>query len=126
MSNIDPSICANCSHSNNSHSLKKHHVNFQPMTLFGEPAKAKTINLSVNAPKSSSVNLKGSFDSWRNSYPMIKDNDDKFSCSIELPEGRYQFKFVVDGVNWMCSNDFPTMKDSCGNENNFVDISFSD
>ncbi|KAL0249472.1 hypothetical protein GEMRC1_004704 [Eukaryota sp. GEM-RC1] len=126
MSNLDPSICCNCSHRFDSHTPKTNCVNFHPVTLFGELAKAKTITLFVSAPHSTSVDLRGSFDSWRNSYPLTKGTDGKFFCFIDLAEGRHQFKFVLDGVNWTCSSEFPTMKDPCGNENNFVDVSFSE
>ncbi|KAL0218303.1 hypothetical protein RCL1_009151 [Eukaryota sp. TZLM3-RCL] len=127
-SSLDPSLCVTCKQSIDAHNSLTFQHNFQPTTLFGEPARTKRIDLSFTSPHSQKVELRGSFDSWRNSYPMQREEGtDRFITCISLPEGRHQFKFVVDGVNWQCSDDYPKMRDATGhNVNNYCDVSFSE
>jgi 1,4-alpha-glucan branching enzyme len=49
------------------------------------------------------VNLAGDFNNWDiNSIPMKKNKDGKFSVSVNLQKGReYQFKYIIDGKNWV-------------------------
>ncbi|KAL0225760.1 hypothetical protein P9112_013084 [Eukaryota sp. TZLM1-RC] len=123
-SNIDPSICSNCKHNDEMHRKAVHLINIQNTTLFGEPARTILKELDIEAPHAKSVDIKGSFDSWRNSYSLTRRKDNTFSCCISLPEGRHEFKFILDGINWSCSNKYPTLRDSQGNENNYVDVVF--
>jgi 1,4-alpha-glucan branching enzyme len=49
------------------------------------------------------VNLVGDFNNWDiDSIPMKKTKKGDFSISIELEKGRgYQFKYIVDGKEWV-------------------------
>lgn len=51
------------------------------------------------------VCLAGSFNDWHPSVtPMIRKGEGKWAKELVLPPGRYEYRFVVDGV-WM---DDPT------------------
>ena len=52
---------------------------------------------------------------------MNLEEDGTFLFSCKLLEGRYLFKFIVDGV-WKAAPNLPHHTDSKGYENNFVDV----
>lgn len=66
------------------------------------------------APDAEAVFLAGTFNNWNESdIPMEKGDDGRWHAQIELPPGRHEFKYVVDG-QWHCEsncvpNDFGTM-----------------
>jgi 5'-AMP-activated protein kinase regulatory beta subunit len=51
---------------------------------------------------------------------MIKSGGNEFTLMKTLERGVHQYKFIVDG-NWRFATDQPTMRDSAGNINNFID-----
>ncbi len=56
----------------------------------------------VNNHGAKAVYLAGTFNDWK---PMARtmsgpDKDGSFQTTIPLPEGRYEYKFVVDGKRW--------------------------
>lgn len=53
------------------------------------------------------VNLAGEFNNWDiESIPMKKSKNGEFSASIELEKGReYQFKYLIDGKEWLNDMD---------------------
>ncbi|KAL8161539.1 hypothetical protein V2J09_013028 [Rumex salicifolius] len=64
----------------------------------------------------SEVLLTGSFDGWATQRKMVKSSNGVFSLSLRLYPGRYEFKFIVDGV-WKVDPLRPTINNN-GNENN--------
>lgn len=70
------------------------------------------------------VKLIGSFSNWVKYYDMEKDeNDQIFKFSLPLENGKYQYKFIVDGV-WKYSKKQNTEDDGKGNINNILDIAY--
>eukprot|EP00743_Colponemidia_sp_Colp-15_P009529 GILK01010423.1.p1 GENE.GILK01010423.1~~GILK01010423.1.p1 ORF type:complete len:1716 (+),score=307.25 GILK01010423.1:79-5226(+) len=69
-----------------------------------------------------SVEVRGSWDAWGKSLVLSKVSDRRFELSQVLPEGLYQFKFIVDG-SWVHDSSQPTAKDSGGNINNQIAVS---
>ena len=68
------------------------------------------------------VKLIGSFSNWVKYYEMEKDEKDQiFKFSLPLENGKYQYKFIVDGV-WKCSKKQNTEDDGEGNINNILDL----
>jgi diguanylate cyclase (GGDEF)-like protein len=50
----------------------------------------------------SSVALVGSFNNWDHRYdPMVPLEDGAYAIEIRLSRGTYQYKFVLDGVEWI-------------------------
>lgn len=57
------------------------------------------------------VFLAGNFNNWSpNSLPMVNENG-VWKISMELEPGEYQYKFVVNGTNWMEDPDAPSYVD---------------
>ncbi len=90
---------------------------------------AKSIEFGYHAPDASNAFLAGTFNDWQTeAVPMTKDDAGNWKTNLDLPPGRHEFKFLVDG-KWCCepgcqgsdecpkcvSNDFGTM-------NRFVDV----
>ena len=70
------------------------------------------------------VKLVGSFSNWIKYYDMEKDEKDQiFKFSLPLENGKYQYKFIVDGV-WKCSKKQNTEDDGKGNINNILDLNY--
>jgi len=65
--------------------------------------------------------LTGTFDQWKKTIIMERDNDTGyFSAAVLLdPRKTWAFKFIVDDV-WRCSLDFSTELDAQGNVNNVI------
>ena len=71
-----------------------------------------------------SVKLIGSFSNWIKYYDMEKDEKDQiFKFSLPLENGKYQYKFIVDGV-WKYSKKQNTEDDGKGNINNILDLTY--
>jgi len=53
------------------------------------------------------VNLAGDFNNWNmESIPMKQLKDGEFSVSVYLKKGHeYQFKYLIDGVDWLNETD---------------------
>ncbi|KAF1937618.1 hypothetical protein EJ02DRAFT_458571 [Clathrospora elynae] len=55
------------------------------------------------------VYVTGTFDDWRKTVQLEKEDDGIFKKAVELPKTHTQYKFVVDG-NW-CTNDSARKED---------------
>lgn len=70
-----------------------------------------------HAPEAKAVYLAGSFNEWNpEDLAMEKGAEGTWSLNLDLPPGRYEYKFVVDGA-WSCGepccNDRNVECDKC-------------
>lgn len=73
----------------------------------------KTVKFSYTAPHAKSVAVAGSFNKWSaTAHPMKKNAKEQWNCSLKLAPGRYEYRFVVNGNEWV--ND-PAAKECCPN-----------
>ncbi|MBY0514188.1 MAG: glycogen-binding domain-containing protein [Gemmataceae bacterium] len=57
---------------------------------------------TCHAPAAQAVFLAGTFNGWDpKATPMAKDAAGDWGVAVDLPAGRHEFKFVVDG-QWCC------------------------
>ena len=72
-------------------------------------------------PGASQVFLCGDFNNWsEQSHKLSKGPDGKFTISIRLKPGSYQYKFLVDG-NWMLDQKAGLLADnSFGTKNSVI------
>lgn len=78
----------------------------------------RTVVFSCRADAGSAIYVAGSFNDWDPNFtPMKYDNEcGSFSCEIKLAPGVYEYKFVINGV-WgldsdndnVSANDFGTL-----------------
>ena len=58
----------------------------------------KKIEFEFYAPEAKKIQLAGSFNAWKAEETSLKkDQDGKWRVSINLPSGRYQYRYLVDG-----------------------------
>lgn len=93
------------------------------MTKTLQQASSHATKFACHAPAARAVFVAGVFNDWDpQATPMEKDANGNWGKSLNLPLGRHEFKFVVDG-EWCCElgchesvecskcvpNDFGTM-----------------
>ena len=92
--------------------------------------KATPVEFNCCAPEAQAVQLAGTFNDWSTeATPMTKGEHDNWSVSLNLPPGRHEFKFVVDG-QWCCepgcdgtNRDCPKcVPNEFGTLNRFIDV----
>ncbi|KAI4998600.1 protein FLOURY ENDOSPERM 6, chloroplastic-like [Hordeum vulgare subsp. vulgare] len=101
--------------------IEKNRVIEEKQTRLDEVEKAlselRTVYIVWSNP-ASEVLLTGSFDGWTSQRRMEKSERGIFSLNLRLYPGRYEIKFIVDGV-WKNDPLRPTVNNH-GNENNLV------
>ena len=59
----------------------------------------KTVDFKFYAPQAKKVELGGDFNSWKaNKTPLKKDAAGNWKTSLTLKAGRYQYRYLVDGI----------------------------
>jgi 1,4-alpha-glucan branching enzyme len=53
---------------------------------------------------------------------MTKDRHNVWSVEVELPPGRHEYKFLVDGKEWWSDPEAPKVPNVWGTENSYVDV----
>jgi 1,4-alpha-glucan branching enzyme len=77
------------------------------MNTTGTPTEPRAVLFSCYAPRARTVFLAGTFNGWNpEGTPLVEDADGTWSAAVDLLPGRYEFKFVVDGV-WCCEPGLP-------------------
>ncbi len=73
-------------------------------------------------PYAFSVHLAGTFNNWNiTATPMEKDEQGVWRVVIPLAPGRYEYKFVVNGSQWVADPDNPKVVGEYGNSEIFID-----
>ena len=94
-------------------------VGSAPARKAPSPAIIPTTFIWTATPESKQVFLAGDFNGWDpQSSPMTR-RANKFSKSIKLAPGQYQYKFLVDGV-WHADPSAPLAVSSLGSTNNVI------
>jgi len=71
----------------------------------------------------STIALAGDFNGWSvTAHPMNKGPDDVWSVDVDLPPGRHEYKFLVDGKQWWNDPEAPKIPNIWGTENSYVDV----
>lgn len=74
----------------------------------------KSVTLSCAFPGARSVALAGSFNKWNpKTHVMKKNAKGVWTCSLKLGPGRYEYRLVLNGSEWV--ND-PSAKECCPND----------
>ena len=57
------------------------------------------VEFAFSAPKAGNVCLAGKFNNWNtSSLPMKKGNDGIWRTKLKLPQGRHEYKYLVDNA----------------------------
>ena len=61
----------------------------------------KTVSFRLNAPSATSIALVGDFNDWDpNARKMRRNKSGGWWVTIRLAPGVYQYKFVIDSIEW--------------------------
>lgn len=83
------------------------------------------VEFMLNAPKAEKVDLVGDFTAWQPGQVHFDgpDENGNWHASIALPEGRYEYLFLVDGRNWVTDFSAPAHRpDGFGNMNAIINL----
>ncbi|MEW5693826.1 MAG: glycogen-binding domain-containing protein [Candidatus Hydrogenedentota bacterium] len=98
-------------------------ISAQTQTQTKTTPAAKGITITYNNPIADKVYIAGEFNNWDPlNGEMTQDADGNWSIVLDLPQGKYQYKFVVDG-KWIqdpkCSE---SVDDGFGGKNSVIII----
>lgn len=82
-----------------------------PKKMERKEVKQKRVKLTLDAPEARSVKLAGDFNGWcSDSHQLTRDSKGQWKISMNLNPGRYEYRFVIDGI-WQndpnCANFSP-------------------
>ena len=84
----------------------------RPPRETGRPNEKPT-EFVLELPTAKTVAVAGSFNSWdAKKTPMRKDSNGGWKATVSLPPGRYEYRFVVNGTEWVTD---PRAKESVDN-----------
>jgi hypothetical protein len=83
------------------------------------PAPMIPVTFTFYAPKAQSVCVVSTFNDWDpQKTPMNRGKDGTWSVQISLPQGRYEYMFLVDGARYETDpNAIELRQDGMGNDN---------
>ncbi len=69
------------------------------------------------------VNLAGAFNGWSTDATPMVDNSGIWEVTLDLPDGEYQYKFVVNGNVWITDPNNPkSAPDGFGGQNSVITV----
>lgn len=77
------------------------------MSLMRSPSTTKPFEFTCDAPDAQTVVLVGEFNQWSVvADPMKRGRNGKWTATVNLAPGRYEYKFLIDGC-WCCEPGEP-------------------
>ena len=74
----------------------------------------KPVDFFLNLPGAKLACVAGTFNDWDTSRtPLHKEANGSWKATVWLPPGRYEYKFVIDGAQWLSD---PGAKESVPNQ----------
>jgi len=71
----------------------------------------------------STVTVAGDFNRWSTAaHPLERGTDDLWVLTVDLPSGRHEYKFFVDGREWWNDPEAPKVPNLWGSENSYMDV----
>lgn len=82
------------------------------------------VTLRYQGRSGARVSVAGSFNGWNKDQHVLSDKGNgQFEITVTLNAGSHQYKFVVDGQQWLTDpKNSKKQKDSSGNENSILDL----
>lgn len=87
--------------------------------------KSVVFHFELHAPKASSVELLGTFNSWKSGDIVLEgpDASGHWTASVEIPTGRHEYIFLVDGERWIADPKATTSRpDGFGRVNTVIRV----
>ena len=69
------------------------------------------------------VAVAGDFNGWSlSTHPMKRGRGNVWTLEVELPAGRHEYKFIVDGNEWWNDPEAPKVPNAWGTENSYREV----
>lgn len=84
-----------------------------------------TFHFELHAPGAEHVELLGTFNDWQPGDIVLSgpDASGHWTATVELPEGRHEYMFLVDGKRWITDPKAATLRpDGFGNVNAVIQV----
>lgn len=79
----------------------------------GKHCRTGGLVVSIHAPQAREVAVAGTFNDWSMEANRLKrTGDGHWVATLDLPPGRYEYKFIVDG-EWSCDTGCDKPYDGC-------------
>ena len=77
------------------------------------PARPSHASVTTTAPSAKAVFVAGTFNNWNPaSHPLTHLRDGRWALALDVPPGRYEYKFIIDG-RWCCEQGCDQPYDGC-------------
>ncbi len=82
------------------------------------------VRFVLAAPEAQTVSLAGDFNGWsRTATPLLPSGiPGQWSVTLEVPGGRHEYAFVVDGERWVADPAAAGVRDEFGNESSVLSV----
>jgi 1,4-alpha-glucan branching enzyme len=82
----------------------------------------RNVHFVFFAPAATSVSIAGSFNRWEPAQVRLGGPDKRGVWTITLPlsPGRYEYRFIINGNEWVLDPSAPTVDDELGGRNSLV------
>jgi 1,4-alpha-glucan branching enzyme len=82
------------------------------------------VSFSLYAPGAKSVAIAGSFNAWDTHKDRLSGPDKKglWAIVLPLPEGRYEYLFVINEKEWRPDPFVPEVDDGFGKKNSMLQV----
>lgn len=104
----------------------EHEARLAELTALQSRQERREVAFSLEFPQAVRVAVAGDFNGWCDDpdsptyVPLVRDARSRWSASLLLSPGRYQYRFVVDGQRWMMDPQNPEMETDAQGHNNSV------
>jgi hypothetical protein len=83
------------------------------------------VHFQIHAPGAQQVELVGNFNNWTPGTILLRgpDASGHWTADVSLPEGRYEYQFLVNGQIWVTDPEAPAHRpDGFGRENAIIHV----
>jgi 1,4-alpha-glucan branching enzyme len=80
------------------------------------------VRFSYSAPTAKSVSIAGSFNHWNPNHARLTGPSREGIWTIVLPlsAGQYEYRFVINGKEWVLDPSVPSVDDGLGDKNSVL------
>lgn len=89
------------------------------------PAEQIRVYFELHAPGADQVELLGTFNNWKTSDIVLNGPDETglWTATVDLPEGRHEYIFLVDGEQWLADPKSAALRpDGFGHVNTVIQV----
>jgi 1,4-alpha-glucan branching enzyme len=83
-----------------------------------------SVRFFIRAPAATSIAIAGTFNRWDAERDLLAGPDGKgiWSIRLKLPPGRHEYRYVINGTDWIPDPTAMTVDDGLGGRNSVITI----